>query len=124
MINSKYKVHSLIDWSDDLKALIADDIFVMSGKDLPDADDPTDPVFNADIIISNNGAVIHLEYEDESLPPIMVNIPSLTITNSWNKKNLSYLKHWLLKVLDDSSVYRANTINIIAVGGWNHNIKL
>lgn len=110
---------SLTDRTQFLKHLVSDGIFRMTGKDLPDIDDPSDPIFYADIIVANNGACLHLEFDDESLGPITTDIPSLTTTNSWSKSNISYLKHWVNKVLDDPRVFRANVISIVAVGGWN-----
>jgi len=114
------ELFSLADRGQFLKYLVQEgSVFTMKGKDLPDPEDPSDPIFYADIIIANNSASVHLAFDDDNLNPIVVEIPSLTSTNTWSKTNISYLKHWVNKVLDDVRVFRANEISIVAVGGWN-----
>jgi len=102
-----------------LNELIVDGEVVYKGKDLPDPEDPTDPVFTAKVYITDSGAGTEVIYASG---PVATNIPALRIA-SWDRESIKYLKHWLFKVLDDHSIYRANEIHIEATGSWRHQFK-
>lgn len=108
------KIRSLEERHSALNDLIADGEVVFQGKDLPDPEDPSDPVFTAHIYVSGSGAGTELIYETGL---IATGIPSIHVA-SWDKDSIKYLKHWLFKVLDDQKIYRANEIKIIAQGNW------
>lgn len=78
------------------------------GKDLPDPEDPSDPVFTATIFVSKEGAGTEIEYENGLQG---TGLPALRVFG-WNKNNLGYLKHWFSKITDDPQIYRANEIKI------------
>lgn len=50
------------------------------------------------------------------------NIAGLNV-NYWNWQTLSYLKHWIAKVLDDSSIYNADQYIIEAIGNWRFKLE-
>lgn len=93
---------------------------VFQGRDLPDPEDPSDPQFIAKIYISQAGAGSETIFGDRVIGN---GIPSLMVP-AWNRDNLSYLKHWLSKVLDDPKMYRANRIHIYSTEQWRQNWKL
>src|SRR4051812_4299878 len=56
--NQNKKVSMLNEWNDRYKALqqaINDGMFIFTGKDLPDPEDPSDPEFTSHIIIGATG---------------------------------------------------------------------
>lgn len=99
-----------------LQSAINDGIFTLQGKDLPDPEDPTDPQFTVRIIISGTGAGTEFLYGEQL---IATDVPAINV-NCWSKRNFSYLKHWISKVLDDPSVYRGNEIHFVVLNGTSN----
>jgi hypothetical protein len=108
---------SINDKQNALDDLINDGEVIFVGKDVPNAEDPTDPTYIAKIYVIDTGAGTEAIYEKGS---VGTGIPSICVT-SWDKDSLKYLKHWLFKVLDDQKIYRANKIHIEASGFWRFN---
>lgn len=63
------------------------------------------------IIINDYGTEVLLNNS------IINEIPGLSII-TWNKTSSSFVKHWLVKVLDENYIQNANLIEIEARGSW------
>lgn len=112
----------ILAWSDRHGAfgkLLSEGEVVLQGTDLPDPEDPSDPEFVAKIVVTEHGAGTEIICGDKILG---TGIPALNVF-AWSKDNISYLKHWLFKVFDDSKIYRATRIEIKVFGTWPEQLR-